>query len=140
MNIDVWNPHEFSRLYNLHPWYWNSLLYGLISSGENSANFLQLMPFTIFHFFCSTRYPSRLGGQRQYGIRSLSNTPIHDQQWESNPRPSDLKSNALSTWPHAPIIHNPTACSNISLLLSINRESGPGTRRHLWRLHKITRL
>ena len=30
-------PIEFSRLYNLIPWYWNSLLYGLISSGENSA-------------------------------------------------------------------------------------------------------
>ena len=25
---------EFGRLHNLHPWYWNSLLYGLISSGE----------------------------------------------------------------------------------------------------------
>ena len=42
----VWYPHEFSRLHNLHPRYWNSLLYSLISSGENSAHFLQLMPFT----------------------------------------------------------------------------------------------
>ena len=47
----VWNPPELSRLYNLHPWYCNSLLYRLISSGENSAHFLQLMPFTIFQFF-----------------------------------------------------------------------------------------
>ena len=47
----VWNPREFSRLYNLHPWYWNSLLYGLISSGENSAHFLQPMPFKIFPIF-----------------------------------------------------------------------------------------
>ena len=38
---------EFSRLYNLHPWHWNSLSYSLISSGENSAHFLQLTPFTI---------------------------------------------------------------------------------------------
>ena len=50
----VWYPLEFSRLRNLHPWYWNSLLYGLIYSGENSAHFLQL-PFTVIHF-CSTRY------------------------------------------------------------------------------------
>ena len=49
---------EFSRLHNLHPWYRNSLLYGLISSGENSAHFLQLITyhntishFTILHFF-----------------------------------------------------------------------------------------
>ena len=27
---------EFSRLCNLHPWYWNTLFYSLISS-ENSA-------------------------------------------------------------------------------------------------------
>ena len=30
----VWYPLEFI---NLHPWYWNTLLYSLISSGENSA-------------------------------------------------------------------------------------------------------
>ena len=47
----VCNPREFSGLYKLHPWYWNSLLYGLISSGESSAHFLQLMPFTIFPVF-----------------------------------------------------------------------------------------
>ena len=45
----VWYPIEFSRLHNLHPLYWNSLLYGLISSGENSAHFLQLLPFTILN-------------------------------------------------------------------------------------------
>ena len=32
----VWYP-LFSADHNLHPWYWNSLLYSLISSGENSA-------------------------------------------------------------------------------------------------------
>ena len=83
----IWYPSEFSRLHNLHPSYWNSLLYGLISSGENSVHFLQLMPFTIFHFFV---YPSLLSGKRQYGMRSLLYTSTHDQQWESNPRPSDL--------------------------------------------------
>ena len=44
-----------------------------------------------------------MGGQKQYGMRNEPDTSTHDQQWELNPRPSDLKSNALSTWPHAPI-------------------------------------
>ena len=35
-------------------------------------------------------------------MRSLPNTSTHDQQWESNPRPFDIESNALSTMPHAP--------------------------------------
>ena len=54
-----------------------------------------------FPIFRSTRYPLRLGGHRQYGMRSLPDTSAHDQQWETNPRPSDLKSNARSTctWP-----------------------------------------
>ena len=56
--------------------------------------------FPIFH---STRYPLLLGGLRQYGMRILPDTSTHDQEWESNPTPSDLKSNALSTWPRAPI-------------------------------------
>ena len=60
--------------------------------------------FPIFH---STRYPSLLGGQRQYGMRSLLDTSTHDQQWKLNPKPSDLESNALSTWPHAFIFELP---------------------------------
>ena len=44
-----------------------------------------------------TRYPLRLGGPRQYGMWSLPDTSNHDQCWESNPRPSVLNSNALST-------------------------------------------
>ena len=39
---------------------------------------------------CS-RYPLRMGGQRQCEIRSLPDTSTHDQHWESNPRPSDLE-------------------------------------------------
>ena len=49
-----------------------------------------------------TRYPLRLGGPRQCGIQSLPDTSTHGQQWESNPRPSDLESNTLSTRPYAP--------------------------------------
>ena len=41
-------PREFSKLHSSYPWYWNSLLYGLISYEENFVHFLQLMPFTIF--------------------------------------------------------------------------------------------
>ena len=41
-----------------------------------------------------TRYPLRLGGPRQCGIRSLPDTSKHGQQ-ESIPRPFDLESNAL---------------------------------------------
>ena len=33
----VWYLIGFSGLHNLHPWYWNSLLYSLISSGKNSV-------------------------------------------------------------------------------------------------------
>ena len=61
----------------------------LISSGEKSA----LVHFTaatanhynfvfIIRSFCCTWYPSPLSRQRQYGIRSLPDTPIHDQQWK----------------------------------------------------------
>ena len=48
-----------------------------------------------------TRYPLRLGRPRQCGIRSLPDTSTYGQHWDSNPRPSDLESNALSTGPHA---------------------------------------
>ena len=49
-----------------------------------------------------TRYPLRLCGPRQCGILRLPNISTYGQHWESNPRPYDLESNALSTWPHAP--------------------------------------
>ena len=47
----VWYSIEFSRSHNLQSWCWDSRLYGVISSGENSAHFLQLMPLTILLFF-----------------------------------------------------------------------------------------
>ena len=49
-----------------------------------------------------TSNPLRLGGPRQCGIQSLPDTSTHGKHFESNPRPSDLESNALSTGPHAP--------------------------------------
>ena len=49
-----------------------------------------------------TRFPYRLSGLRQYGIRSLPDTSTRGQHWESNSRPSELESNALSTGSHAP--------------------------------------
>ena len=44
-------PIEFSRLNNLRLWYWNSFLYSLISSGENSA-FAHFAAATANHYNC----------------------------------------------------------------------------------------
>ena len=52
--------------------------------------------------FSSTRYSSLLGRQRKYGQKVCPKF-YHDQHWESDPRPFDLESNALSTRPHTPI-------------------------------------
>ena len=46
-----------------------------------------------------TRQRLQMGGPRQSGAQSLHDTSTHYQCWESNPRPSDLESNALFTWP-----------------------------------------
>ena len=113
---------EFSRLYNLYPWYWNTLFYSLISSGKNSA-FVHFAAAVVNHynsyinteptlltlifssitiqFFCCTRYPSLLSRPREYGMRSLPDTSTHDQHWKSNLGPFDLESNVPSTQPHA---------------------------------------
>ena len=50
----VWYSLEFSRLHNLHPWYWNSLLFSysllfLSPLGRIHSIFWQLMPFAILH-------------------------------------------------------------------------------------------
>ena len=69
---------------------WSHLLWGEFSA-FSAAN--AILNFPIVR---STRYPSLLGGQRQYGMKSLPNASTHDQQWESNPRPSDLEYNTQS--------------------------------------------
>ena len=82
----VWYPSEFSRLHNLYPWYWNSLLYSLISSGENSA-FAHFAAAIVDHYnldFSFTRYPSLLGGQRLYDMRGLPDNSTHSRQRDSN--------------------------------------------------------
>ena len=76
---------------------WSHLLWGEFSS------FSEANAFHNFPIFRSTRYSLMLGRQKQYGMQSLPDTAIHDQQWESNPKSSDLKFNALSTWPHVSI-------------------------------------
>ena len=48
------------------------------------------------------RYPLWLGGPRQCRIQSLPATFAHGQHCESNSRPFDLESTALSTGPNAP--------------------------------------
>ena len=117
-------------------------LIGFISSGENSAHFLQLMPFTIFLIFRSTRYPLLLGGQRQYGMRNLPDTSIYDQQWESNPRPSDLMSNALSTWPHAPKLqtkHKTAKCLEWEVVFINRGHDWWLQRQSIWKCCKMIR-
>ena len=66
-----------------------------------------------------TMYPLRLGGPRQCGIQSLPDTSTHSEQWESNPRPSDLESNALSTRPHAPTMSTTMSGRLASIALSV---------------------
>ena len=39
---------------------------------------------------------------RHAAVRSVPDMSTHEKQWELNPRPFDLESNALSTLPHAP--------------------------------------
>ena len=87
-----------------------------------------------------TRYPLRVGGPRQCWIQSLPDTSTCGQHWESNPRPSDLESNALSTRPHDPTRDFVTCCKwNVCLLMgqrciSVSEENCAGFR--LFRLLK----
>ena len=55
-------PHEFSRL-QLHPWYWNTFLCSLKSSGKNLRIFCSYSQSLQFNFHRFTRYPSFLSGQ-----------------------------------------------------------------------------
>ena len=98
---------EFSRLHNLHPWYRNSLLYGLISSGENSAHFLQLMTyhnaishFTILHFSFH-QVPITAGWTEAVWYERFYPTPLHTSNF------SDLRE--LVTLPCATICVRQTA-------------------------------
>ena len=115
--------------YNLHPWYWNSLLFCLISSGENLAHFLQLLAFTIFQFFVppGTHYWRVGRGSMEWEVCLTFST--HDQLWELNPKPSQtkLKFNALSTWPHAPMSDRPVA--SISRCCAVIQGRWPSSTR-----------
>ena len=74
----VWYSREFSRLHNLHPSYWNSLLYGLIAFWGEFSAFSAVNSIDNFHNFRSTRYPSLLGGQRRHDmLREACPTPLH---------------------------------------------------------------
>ena len=75
-------PERIIRLYNSHPWYWNTLFYSLISSGDKSA-FAHFAAALANHYNHSTRYPSLLGGQRQH-MRGLPNTSTHGRQRDSS--------------------------------------------------------
>ena len=77
----VWYPIEFRRLHNLQPYYWNSLLESLISSGNNLAYFLQLMPLIILHF---SFHPTLLDLQRRHDMKALPNTSTYGRQRDSS--------------------------------------------------------
>ena len=85
-------PREFSRLHNLHCWYWNSLV-GLILWGKFSA-------FSAASGIHNSAILVPPGTHHCWVGRGSTDTSTHDQLWESNPRPSDLESNALSTQTH----------------------------------------
>ena len=103
----VWNPREFCRLYNVYPWYCNSLLCSLIYSGENSGHFLQLIPFTIFHLFVppGTHYCWVGRGSMEWEVcLTLQQMTSSGNQTSDLLFLSNLKYYALSTWSHAPIV------------------------------------
>ena len=98
----VRHPRELSRLHNLHPGI-GTHSYTVSSPLGRIQRFFSSFSQSQLSIFRSTRYPSLLGGQRRYGMRSLPDTSTHDRQWESNPRPLDLESGALTTQPCAPM-------------------------------------
>ena len=58
----------------------------------SSSRWAPMQPATIdLTLDLCTRYPVRLSGPKQYGIRSLNDTSTHGQHCESKPRPSDLE-------------------------------------------------
>ena len=92
----IWYPHELSRLHNLQAWYWNSLLYGHISSGENSVHFLQLMPFTTLQFSLH-KVPITAGWAEAVWNKKSAQ---YFYRWPAV-KTSDLESNTAPTGPHA---------------------------------------
>ena len=77
-----------------------TLSYSLISSEESSAQFQQLMPFTILQFLFHQVYPSLLGGQRWHDMRGLPKTSTHGWQCDS----------ALVTHPSTNYLCSETTC------------------------------
>ena len=66
------------------------------------AHYIQCFP---------TTYPSLLGRQRQYGMRSLPNTSTHGQQWESDPQ-------TFSFQAQCPILLDTTYFHSLSIALN----------------------
>ena len=80
----VWYPLEFSRLFFLHPWYWNSLIYSLISSGKNSA-FAHFAVAIGNHYnlaFLFHQVPMAITVEWREAAWYLPNTSTHCQQCE----------------------------------------------------------
>ena len=123
----------FSRLNNYKPGI-KATFYSFTSSGEN----LRELSASIF---CSTRYPLLLVGQRQKGMRSLTDISTHDQEWKANLRPFDLKNfNTPSTQPCMWIENH---CLHLNDLVSLSmtwievRGSNPWSSDHDSTFHVI---
>ena len=84
-----WTSHELHPGIRTHSFTVSSPEGGIFHSCGHSHS-------TNFH---STWYSILLGGQRRYGFKACSGFYTWQAQWESNPRPLDLGSNALTTRP-----------------------------------------
>ena len=83
----VWYLCDFNRLHNLHPWYWNSLLYSL-NSGENAA-FAHFAAATANHYNLAFSFHQVLiiaawTEVAWYVWVDLPDTSTHGRQRESN--------------------------------------------------------
>ena len=81
--------------------YWNSIFqYHLL--GEIAVHFLELNQFTQYQIFFRL-IPITAGWTETVWTHELTQGfYARPAPWESNPRPLDLGSNALTTTPHAP--------------------------------------
>ena len=79
VNVDVYRMRlsRVQQTLQFTPFYWNSLIRSHLLWGEfttfSAADAIHNSPM-----FRSTVYPLQLGGEKQYGMRSLPDTSTHD--------------------------------------------------------------
>ena len=102
-----------------HIWRWSANHLPSLVEGASGSPQLSIQPW-----ICApgTHYSWVDRGRMQCG--SLPDTSTHDQHWVSNPRPSDLEFNALSTWTCSRDCSNCRwfwMLSNCNILASVNQ-------------------